>query len=705
MKSRILSVVSLVALLVLLASTLPAGAVKMQEAETATVSFLAEMDTYINAWAPDASYGDGFNFSVRQPGVMSGLVQFDLSSIPQFATVHDAQLKLYPTYRTNINQLNLYAYPVAGPWDEGVTWNTAPATSYSAAAMTTLHGVDMEVALEVTAQAQDWVNEPGSNYGLMLKADDSKSVKYMFIASDFSWESAGPPYPMLEVTYTPPVEITILHTNDTHAHLESFQPWGDVLQGGVARRYTAIQQVKDEGGNVILVDAGDAFQGTLFFNVWQGEEEAYFMNALGYQAMAVGNHEFDSGPTALANFINLADFPVLSANIDASAEPTLAGLIPAYTILDVAGEQIGIFGLTTEDTSFISSPGPNVVFNDNVASAQATVTELEGLGINKIIALTHQGYSADLALAAAVDGIDVIVCGHSHTLLGSMEGAAGPYPTEVTSPAGDTVLIVSASEWGKYLGRIDLTFTTDGRAVSYTGEPIFIDEGFAEDPTIAADVATFAEPIQDLMNTVVGQAAVHLEGTRALVRSEETNLSNLICDAVLWETSAENTQICIQNGGGIRASIPPGDVTMGQVLEVLPFGNQIATFGLTGADVWAALENGVSCHEDQCGRFPQVGGLRYVFDPSQEAGSRIVSVDVKNSGGGYDPIDPDTVYKLASNDFMRGGGDGYDMFANNAIDPYDSGAVLADAVANYIGGNSPVSPAVEGRITNLAISP
>ena len=705
MKSRILSVVSLVALLTLLASALPAGALKMQETETATESFLAEMDTYINAWAPDASYGDGFNFSVRQPGVMSGLVQFDLSSIPQFATVHDAQLKLYPTYRTNINQLNLYAYPVAGPWDEEVTWNTAPATSYSAAAMTTLHGVDMEVALDVSAQVQDWVNEPDSNYGLMLKADDSKSVKYNFIASDFSWESAGPPYPLLEVTYTPPVEITLLHTNDTHAHLESFQPWGDVLQGGVARRYTAIQQVKAEGGNVILVDAGDAFQGTLFFNVWQGEEEAYFMNALGYQAMAVGNHEFDSGPAALANFINLADFPVLSANIDASAEPTLAGLIPAYTVLDVAGEQVGIFGLTTEETSFISSPGPNVVFNDNVASAQATVTELEGLGINKIVALTHQGYSADLALAAAVDGIDVIVCGHSHTLLGSMEGAEGPYPTEVTSPAGDTVLIVSAHEWGKYLGRIDLTFTTDGRAVIYTGEPIFIDEGFAEDPTIAADVATFAEPIAELMNTVVGQAAVHLEGTRALVRSQETNLSNLICDAMLWETSAENTQICIMNGGGIRASIPPGDVTMGQVLEVLPFGNQIATFGLTGADVWAALENGVSCHEDQCGRFPQVGGLRYVFDPSQEAGSRIVSVDVKNSGGGYDPIDPDTVYKLVSNDFMRGGGDGYDMFANNAIDPYDSGAVLADAVANYIGGNSPVSPAVEGRITNLAISP
>ena len=511
----------------------------------------------------------------------------------------------------------------------------------------------------------------------------------------------------LMLSFTPtawadgPITVTILHTNDTHAHLESFEPWGQPVQGGIARRYTAIQQVKAEGGNVILVDAGDAFQGTLFFNQWQGEEEAYFMNALGYQAMAVGNHEFDSGPAALANFIQQANFPVLSANVDTSAEPELADLIKATAILEIGGEQIGLFGLTTEDAAFISSPGDNVVFNDAITSAQAAVAELEGQGINKIIALTHQGYSADLALAAAVDGIDVIVCGHSHTLLGSMEDAAGAYPTVATSPNGGTVLIVSAYEWGKYLGRLDVTFDADGKVESYEGAPIFIDESIAEDEAIAADVATYAAPIEDLKATIVGQATVDLDGTRELVRSQETNMGNLICDAMLWKTAVEGTQICIQNGGGIRASISPGDVTMGQVLEVLPFGNQIATFGLTGADVWAALENGVSEFEEQAGRFPQVGGLKYTFDPGQEAGSRIVSVEVKNADGSYAPIDLGAVYKLVSNDFMRGGGDGYDMFADNAINAYDSGAVLADAVAEYIGANSPVSPAVEGRITQV----
>ena len=498
-----------------------------------------------------------------------------------------------------------------------------------------------------------------------------------------------------------PITVTILHTDDTHAHLEPFEPSGQPLQGGIARRYTAIQQVKAEGGNVILVDGGDAFQGTLFFNQWQGEEEAYFMNALGYQAMAVGNHEFDSGPTALANFIQKANFPVLSANVDASAEPALAGLIPAYTVLEVAGEKIGLFGLTTEETVFISSPGPNVVFKDAAESAKATVAELEAQGINKIIALTHLGHNEDLTLAAAVDGIDVIVGGHSHTLLGSMEGAKGPYPTVVTSPAGDTVLIVHAYDWGKYLGRLDVTFTADGKVESYSGEPIFIDESIAEDAAIVADVAQYAEPIETLRATVIGQAAVDLEGTRELVRSQETNLGNLICDAVLWETAAENTQICILNGGGIRASIPAGDVTMGQVLEVSPFGNQIATFGLKGSDVWAALENGVSQFEDQAGRFPQVGGLKYTFDPSQAVGERIVSVEVKNADGSYGPIDLGAVYKVTSNDFMRGGGDGYTMFADNGIDAYDAGAVLADAVAEYIGAHAPVSPAVEGRITKV----
>jgi 5'-nucleotidase len=509
-----------------------------------------------------------------------------------------------------------------------------------------------------------------------------------------------------------PITLTILHTNDTHANIQPcMATCNNQNLGGVARRYTAIQQVKAEGGNVLVVDAGDPFQGTLFFNYWQGQEASHFMNALGYEAMAIGNHEFDSGPPALARFIEDADFPVLGANIDASAQVSLTGLIEPYTIIEVGGEQVGVFGLTTEDTTFISSPGPDVTFADVTATAQATVAALQGMGINKIVALTHIGYTFDLDLAAAVSGIDVIVGGHSHTPLGAMPGAQGDYPTVVNSLAGEPVLVVSAWEWGKYLGRLDVTFDAMGVVESYNGAPILIDASIPEDPAIAADVAVFYAPVQQLANTVIGETELLLDGNRPVVRSRESNLGNLICDAMLWKTEGVGSQICITNGGGIRAPINAGDITIGNVLTVLPFGNTIATLGLTGADVIAALENGVSRWENTDGRFPQVGGMRYSFDPTRAPGDRILSAEIMNANESFSPIDPDEIYIVTTNNFMRTGGDGYTVFRDNAIDPYDTWAVMADSVMEYIelpeadgGLNGVVTAAMyplegEGRIT------
>ncbi len=509
-----------------------------------------------------------------------------------------------------------------------------------------------------------------------------------------------------------PITLTVLHTNDTHANIQPcMATCNNNNLGGVARRYTAIQQVKAEGGNVLVVDAGDPFQGTLFFNYWQGQEASHFMNALGYQAMAIGNHEFDSGPPALARFIEDANFPVLGANIDASAQVSLTGLIEPYTIIEVDGESIGVFGVTTEDTVFISSPGPDVTFNNVTDTAQATVAALQGMGVNKIVALTHIGYEYDLALAAAVSGIDVIVGGHSHTPLGTMPGALGDYPTMVNSPAAEPVLVVSAWEWGKYLGRLDVNFDAMGVVDSYNGAPILIDASIPEDPAIAADVALFYEPVQQLANTVIGETELLLDGNRPVVRSRESNMGNMICDAMLWKTEGAGSQICITNGGGIRAPIQAGDITVGSILTVLPFGNQIATLGLTGVDVIAALENGVSRWENTDGRFPQVGGIRFVFDPERPAGSRILSAELKNADGSFSPIDPAEIYTVTTNDFMRRGGDGYNVFRDNAIDPYDSWAVMADSVIEYIqmpeadgGLNGVVTEAMyplegEGRIT------
>ncbi|MCG3210750.1 MAG: hypothetical protein FOGNACKC_04381 [Anaerolineae bacterium] len=507
--------------------------------------------------------------------------------------------------------------------------------------------------------------------------------------------------------------LTVLHTNDVHARVDQFDSGGNTCDdeemaanecfGGAARVKTAADQVRGEVANTILVDAGDQFQGTLFFNQYQGGEAQEMMGLLGYQAMTIGNHEFDSGPGTLGSFLRGVSFPVVSANIDASAEPELAGLIKPYTILEVGGEKIGVVGATTSETGILSSPGPNVIFNDVATSVQAAVDELAGQGINKIIALTHIGYNADQDLARSITGLDVIVGGHSHTLLSNTaEGAAGPYPTVVDAPDGSPVVIVQDGSYARALGRLNVTFNADGVVTEYSGDPIALDSSVAQDETVQARVDALKGPINALTEKVIGQAAVDLDGERTTCRFAECTMGNLITDAMLQATQGEGTQIAITNGGGIRASIGAGNVTLGDVLTVLPFGNLISTFDLTGAEVVQALENGVSRAENAenegTGRFPQVAGLRYSWDPAQPVGSRITSVEVKNTDGSYSPIDLAATYKVASNDFMRGGGDGYEVFVT-ARNTYDFGSPLDEALQTYIAANSPVSPALEGRIS------
>jgi 5'-nucleotidase len=512
--------------------------------------------------------------------------------------------------------------------------------------------------------------------------------------------------------------LTILHTNDTHAHIEQYdgattacdaeaEAAGECI-GGVARRATEISRLRgaENGPNTILLDAGDQFQGTLFFTEYKGAEAAQFMNALGYQAMAVGNHEFDNGPRDLASFIGAVDFPVLGANIDAANQADLAGKIQPYTILDVNGEQVGVIGLTTQETPINSSPGPDVTFGGYVETLEPLVAELTEQGVNKIVVLSHIGYADDQALAAAVDGVDVIVGGHSHTLLSNTdEEASGPYPTVVDAPNGEPVLIVQAEAYGKYLGQLDVTFDADGVAQAWEGAPILLDAAIEQDPQILAQVEELAGPVQAMREQVIGSTTTDLDGERAACRFGECTMGNVVADAIRDAVANEGVQIVITNGGGIRSSLAAGDVTLGGVLEVLPFNNTVATFGLKGADVLAALENGVSRAENPdnegTGRFPQVAGLRFTWDGSQPVGERIVAAEVENSDGTFGPIDPAATYQVASNNFNRTGGDGYTMFAEDAINPYDFGPTLSDVVANFIREQSPLTQELEGRITRV----
>jgi 5'-nucleotidase len=511
-------------------------------------------------------------------------------------------------------------------------------------------------------------------------------------------------------------QLTILHTNDVHGRVAQFNRLGSdcsaaeadegLCYGGVARRATKIDEIRAEGVNTVLVDAGDQFQGTLFYTKYRGLEAQHFMNLLGYDAMTVGNHEFDDGPQTLAEFIRGAEFPVIAANVDASEEPGLAGLIQPYTVLEVGGEKIGLLGYTTEDIPILSKPGSNVIFDDIDIKVKAAVMTLEEMGINKIIALSHAGFGRDRTLAATVDGIDMIVAGHTNTYLSNTDPVAeGPYPVVIDSPSGQPVLIVSDYTWGMYLGRLDVTFDAAGIPVAWQGDTLILDDSVPEDPEIRAEVDKFNEPLAEFRNQIVGRAATDLDGERRSCRFKECTLGNLIADAILAATASEGVQIVIQNGGGIRASIPAGQVTMGQILEVLPFRNTIATMELKGSDLWAALENGVSqalsLENSGTGRFPQVAGLRYTWNPNMPAGQRLVNVEVKNPDGTFVALDPQATYKIATNDFLRQGGDGYLVFADNAIDPYDSGPNLEEAVAHYIAANSPVSVQLENRISQV----
>ncbi len=497
--------------------------------------------------------------------------------------------------------------------------------------------------------------------------------------------------------------LTILHTNDVHDRFEPINRFDSTCPaaddaagecfGGAARLATAVAAARAAAaGPSLLVDAGDQFQGTLFFNHYRGAAAAEIMTRLGYDAMAVGNHEFNHGPEGLRGFAEAVAFPVLMANADLSREPGLAAVVQPATVLEVAGERIGLIGLVPENTGEVSSPGETLRFLPPAPAVAAEVAALEAADVDKIVVLSHSGYGIDLALAEAVPGIDVIVGGHSHTLLSSTEaGAAGPYPTMV----GDTA-VVQAYAYGKYLGRLEVTFDADGQVIAAAGAPVLLDAGVAPDPGMAARIAELAIPLDAVRREVVGEAAAEINGDRAVCRIAECPMGNLVAEAMLDRVRDQGIEIALQNGGGLRASIDAGPVTMGEVLTVLPFQNTLSTFQVTGATLLAALENGVSAIDEGSGRFPQVAGLRFAFDPRAAPGSRVSAVEVA-ADDGWELLEPARVYGVVSNNFLRGGGDGYGML-REAMDAYDYGPDLADVTAEYLAANAPYQPVIDGRI-------
>lgn len=546
--------------------------------------------------------------------------------------------------------------------------------------------------------------------------------------------------------------VRIVHTNDSHARIEPATvqigtgPTGSAINrdfGGVARRKTMIDQIRAATtDDLLLLDAGDVFQGTLYFNQFNGLADLFFYNGMAYDAMAVGNHEFDMGQGALLTFVNGTNFPVLSANISVDPAAVLAPAVSATPLTGVgklgprtivtkaSGKKIGIFGLTPPDTGILSNAGIGVTFNPNVvAVAQAQVDALKAEGAEYIVGLTHVGYDLDRTIAAGVRGINVIIGGHSHTPLQTAANAAlplgiagaGPYPTVIQDPDGKDVVVCTDWEWGKWLGDMTVGFDSAGAISEITGviSPVWAG-GIGtrallagEQPEIAADAAFQAKIDTDykpaiiaLQSVVIGSASVILDGERANVRNKETNLGDLIAETMLARTLTDGANVAITNGGGIRASIPAGQVTIGNVLTVLPFGNTIALTTITGAQLLASIENGLSqinfvTPSSSAGRFPQVAGLRFSYNPNFPVGARVTLLEIAQPVGGFAPVNPAATYRVATNNFMLTGGDGYATFAAGT-NKVDTGYVMADVLADYFRANSPVNKATDGRITQVA---
>jgi 5'-nucleotidase / UDP-sugar diphosphatase len=497
----------------------------------------------------------------------------------------------------------------------------------------------------------------------------------------------------------PAFRLRVLHTNDHHARIEPVLGSDNApIHAGVSRRKALLDSIRKENATpLLLLDAGDVFQGTLYFNLYNGQADLEFYNAMGYDAVAIGNHEFDKTQQILADYIKRAKFPVMSANILTAASSPLRGLITPHLIINRAGKKIGIFGLTTEDTAVLSNPGPGVVFSPALAAAPAQVKVLRDAGADYVIALTHIGYQNDLKLAETVAGINLVVGGHSHTPLAPMNNVTGPaYPTVVYGPDGSPVIVTTDWEWGRWLGDLTLSFNSAGQVINVEGKPTEVAASLAADAGFERRIAVFKAPLEELRARRVGETRSELNGRRADVRSKETNLGDLIADAMLQKAAGSGAQIAITNGGGIRASIPAGPVTVGQILEVLPFGNTLALVDISGALVKQALENGVSQVESGAGRFPQVSGIRFRFDRTKPVGERVTSILFNDA-----PIDPAATYKVVTNNFMLTGGDGYSAFTRGS-GGYDSGFILADVVEEFIAANSPLDYQVDGRIAEGA---
>ncbi len=541
-----------------------------------------------------------------------------------------------------------------------------------------------------------------------------------------------------------PLDLTILHVNDHHSRLDAETVNLSVRTaaggrenvtfplGGFARVAQAMDELSAGSANVLKLHAGDAITGDLYYTITNGRADADLMNTVCFDAFTLGNHEFDSGDAGLKTFLDFlragdCRTPVLSANTNftLNASPLAQGSISAYvqpaTIVVRDGQQIGIIGITAAGkTKNSSRPDASTTFANEAQTAQGQIDGLRAGGINKIILLTHQGYAEDVAMARALSGVDVIVGGDSHTLLGPTElttfavtAPAGAYPTQVVNRDGKLVCVAQAWQYGWAVGNLKVRFDQAGDVTSCGGSPqILLGNPTrratgtvaltdADRTAIAADLAaqpalrvtaeaaravTTLAPYQQQRTAfganVVGAAATNLclrrvPGTkRDITRSKFADcntgsftsthggdMQQIVAQAFLEQgRTFGGVDIALQNAGGVRVDLDAGNVTVGNVYTVLPFRNVLVRLTMTGAEVKQTLEDAITfllAGAGNTGTYPYAASLRFRVDLNQPANNRVSNLEVKNAQDAWVALNPAATYRVITNDFVADGGDGW----------------------------------------------
>jgi len=513
----------------------------------------------------------------------------------------------------------------------------------------------------------------------------------------------------------PRTTIKIIHLNDVHSHLDpgeislNFDGKATGCEiGGMARVATMISQLKGETENNLVLHSGDAVQGTLYYTMFKGKADAEVMNAIGFDAMAIGNHEFDDGDEWLAGFSALLDAPLLSSNIHVESGTVLDGCFKSYLITEVGKDKIGIIGLTvSEKTKRSSRPGKEITFNREVASVQSAVDELTALGVYKIILLSHYGYENAKAMASEITEIDIIVDGDSHSLLGDFSAygldSSGDYPTVVKNAQKDNVCIVQAWEYGKALGELDITFL--GNSVeSWSGKShLILGETFTredehgntsplkdrelqsvqaiikgdgqlnivkDDNTIAEIINSYSTVMDDLRKKVIGSAGEDLMHGRVpgheyngVTLAQGSDIAPLVAKA--FYDQDPNADISIQNAGGTRISINKGEITYDTAYTLLPFSNTLFEIEMSGSEIKQVLEDAIEniAKSGSTGSFPYCYGVKYDVDATGGYGSRVSNLEVKDRQTGAYSAMTQAMYVVVTSNYLAEGLDGYDTFA------------------------------------------